>query len=363
VPVLTPDDLALCDHLRRAIGFKPGGEAVGSGPDQAPAEIGVTGDQLEALLERLLQGAPWPVLLERMTWFVQWLCGAPMGALFVYRGWGRSLLFERERGMAACGVGERLLFRGAAQRAIDELYIVQVTGRDRVGQGTEVVALPLLLDERPVGALVLALPGRGTVMSQQGCFALSWIAVTLTGLLSRGLQMEWTRESVLRDRIRRGIKEIIGGAMPAAEACRQGVELIAGQLAAASCRLYCRGPLAAGWVTAASAPAAQTARAQDEHPWEGTVMLTAASLEPLLLVQRPSNLAALTSANGGVGLLHLSFSLGPQGDGVLVIEHHGAQSWSVQLVELLKEMGQLLGSVTRRVVHREGSPRVAEGPA
>jgi hypothetical protein len=81
-------------------------------------------------------------------------------------------------------------------------------------------------------------------------------------------------------------------------------------------------------------------------------MLTTASLAPLLLVQRPSALAGWTSAGGGSRLLYLPFSLGAQGDGVLVIEHHDAESWSVQLVELLKEMGQLLGSVAQRAEGR-----------
>lgn len=66
-------------------------------------------------------------------------------------------------------------------------------------------------------------------------------------------------------------------------------------------------------------------------------MLTAASLEPLLFVQEPQK------------LLYLPFALGSQGDGVLAIEHPGAETWSVQLVELLKEMGQLLGTVAQRV--------------
>jgi hypothetical protein len=284
-----------------------------------------------------------------VTWFVQWLCGAPMGALFVYRGWGRQLLFERERGMAACGTGERLLFRGAAQQAVDEQRIVQVGGQDRAGAETEIVALPLLLDDRPVGALAVIIPARPHDAARRRLFVLSWLAIPLAGLLSRGMQMEWMRESALRDRIRRGIKELIGRDLSATEACRQGVGLIADGLAAASCRLYHRGPRAAGWAAVASAPPG-AAPAQD--PWQGTIMLTTASLAPLLLVQRPSALAGWTSAGGGSRLLYLPFSLGAQGDGVLVIEHHDAESWSVQLVELLKEMGQLLGSVAQRAEGR-----------
>jgi hypothetical protein len=65
-------------------------------------------------------------------------------------------------------------------------------------------------------------------------------------------------------------------------------------------------------------------------------MLTSASMEPLLLVQEPQK------------LLYLPFALGAQGDGVLVVEHPGVETWSVQLVELLKEMGQLLGTVAQR---------------
>ena len=342
LPVLTLSDLAVCDSLRRAV----------RGADQPPGGPGASSEQLEELLERLVQRASWPAMLERITWFMQLVCGAPVGALFIYRGWGRQLLPEHERGMASCGAGERLLCRGAAQRAVDDQRIVQVTDTDPTGAGLEMTALPLLLDERPVGALVLARPAKSAGLSPQGFFSLSWMAIPLAGLLSRGMQMEWTRESAVRDQIRRGIKEIIGRPLSATDACRLGVEVIAGRLTAASCRLYCRGPRAAGWTAAASAPAAIGGAAQP-HAWQGAMMLTSASLKPLLLIRRQLPGGDVPGAPGG-NLLYLPFSLGAQGDGVLVIEHHDTETWSVQLVELLKEMGQLLGSMVQRVAPYEG---------
>ncbi len=349
IPLLRSDDLAICRRLHAVLNVqraqaRPSPFAAppllpldGGGDEQAsPVDGGI--DQLESFLDRLLGNVPWPVLLERITWWMQWISGASKGALFVYRGWGRRLLLEHARGLAA-SEGERLLYLGVAQQAVDHQRIIHCVKNDDTGRGETLTAVPLVLEERPVGVIVLARPLMESAEPGQGPsdhFALSWLAIRLAGVLCRGMQMEWARESGLRDRIRRGIKEVIGRELPAGEACRLGVETITDQLSAASCRLYQRGPRASGWVACASAPTAQAAWAPAEHPWRGTVMLTAASLEPLLLVQGPQK------------LLYLPFALGPQGDGVLVIEHPGVETWSVQLVELLKEMGQLLGTVAQR---------------
>jgi len=350
VPLLLPEDVALCRRLHHFLSARsrPSSAPLDQRPDQridrraeggvdegiGPAGEGM--DQLELMLERFLGKASWPLLLERITWWMQWICGASKGSLFVYRGWGRRLLLEQVRGPVA-SEGERLLHLGVARQAVDCQRIIHYAGGETAG-GDALTAVPMMLDERPVGAIVLAGPSGplAGITPGRSEFALSQLAIRLAGLLCRGMQMGWAQESGLRDRIRHGIKEIIGLALPAGEACRQGVELIAGQLSAASCRLYCRGPRANGWVACASTPASQAAWAPAEHPWRGTVMLTAASLEPLLLVQEPQR------------LLYLPFTLGSQGDGVLVIEHSGAETWSVQLVELLKEMGQLLGTVAQR---------------
>jgi hypothetical protein len=359
IPLLQSDDLAVCRRLRGALsaqgrpslpeahlldervdggmeaGVVAGAEAVGDG-EASPVAGGI--DQLESFLDRLLGNMPWPLLLERITWWMQWLSGSSKGALFVYRGWGRRLLLEQARGLTS-SEGERLLYLSVAQQAVDHQRIIQCVMADDTGRGEALTAVPLVLEDRPVGVIVLARPSMEAGETAQGRsdhFALSWLAIRLAGVLCRGMQMEWARESGLRDRIRRGIKEVIGRELPAGEACRLGVETIAGQLSATSCRLYCRGPRASGWVACASAPTSQAAWGPAEHPWRGTVMLTAAALEPLLLVQEPQK------------LLYLPFALGPQGDGVLVIEHPGVETWSVQLVELLKEMGQLLGTVAQR---------------
>jgi hypothetical protein len=391
IPLLLPEDLAMCRRLHRILSVQrrppaaPLDQSRDQGHDQSPhqtrdrqagaGEDEETGsaeesiDQLDSFLERLLGNASWPLLLERMTWWMQWICGASQGVLFVYRGWGRRLLLEQARGLAVSAEGlavsewQRSLYLGVAQQAVDGQRIIRWTNDETAVTAVRgaplrdpqnelsagfFTAVPMVLDERPVGVIVLARPfvkngeqreSRTTDGAGQGwsAFALSWLAIRLAGLLCRGMQMEWARESALRDRIRRGIKDIIGQELPAAEACRQGVELIAGQLSAASCRLYCRGPRASGWTACSSEPYSQVAWAPAEHPWRGTVMLTPASLEPLLLVQEPQR------------LLYLPFALGSQGDGVLVIEHPDAETWSVQLVELLKEMGLLLGTVAQRV--------------
>jgi hypothetical protein len=251
-------------------------------------------------------------------------------------------LLEQARGLAA-SEGERSLYAGLAQQAVDRQRMVHCVQCDDTGRRETLTAVPMVLEERPVGVMVLARPSlEEPAPSPSDQFALSWLAIRLAGALCRGMQLEWARESGLRDRIRRGIKEIIGRELPAGEVCRLGVEMMADQLSAASCRLYRRGPRGSGWMACASAPTSQAAWAPTEHPWRGTVMLTAASLEPLLLVQEPQK------------LLYLPFDLGTQGDGVLVIEHPDAETWSVQLVELLKEMGQLLGTVAQRA--GEGRP-------
>ena len=354
IPLLLPDDLAVCLRLHRfftdrkapapSAGRPATEKRAGDSPERlhdeaGPIEGGI--DQLESFLERLLGNAPWPLLLERITWWMQWISGASKGALFVYRGWGRRLLLEQARGLAASDA-ERSLWLGIAQQAVDHQRIVQLrqwgarATDDAAGRDEALIAVPLVLDERPVGVIVLARPLTEPAQSRSEQFALSWLAIRLAGVICRGMQMEWARESGLRDRIRRGIKEVIGRELPAGEACRLGIETMADQLSAASCRLYCRGPRASGWVASASAPPSQAAWAPAEHPWRGTVMLTSASMEPLLLVQEPQK------------LLYLPFALGAQGDGVLVVEHPGVETWSVQLVELLKEMGQLLGTVAQR---------------
>jgi hypothetical protein len=337
-PVLTSEDLALCDRWRCM--FKeparlPPGEAAG---DQS----------LEEFLERLLAGAAWPTLLARMLWLMQLISGACGGALFVHRGWGRRLLFEAGRGVAACSAGEQLFFRGAAQLAVDEQRAVRVVCGDHGSSWTELVALPLVLEERPIGAVVLALPEGEARLGQESLFVLSWITVRLISLLCRGLQMEWARESMVRDAIRRGIKEIIGRELPAPEACRLGVEVIAGRLSAASCRLYGRGPRMSGWLAQASSPAGRVGWA-DPRSSRDPVMLTAVSLEPLPLIQGSIQSGGRWEAGGEAGLLYVPFSLGLQGDGVFVIEGRGIEQWSTQLIELLKEMGQLLGTVAQRV--------------
>jgi hypothetical protein len=389
IPLLLPEDLAICRRLHRILSapHRPPSAPLDQSPDQghdqspnqrrdrqADAEADEeTGpavesvDQLDSFLERLLWNTSWPLLLERITWWMQWIGGASQGVLFVYRGWGRRLLLEQARGLAVSATGvavsatgvavsewQRSLYLGVAQQAVDRQRIIRWTSGEMAGPAERgaphadtFTAVPMMLDERPVGVIVLArslLKGgahgesaeTGGAARDRSAFALSWLAIRLAGLLCRGMQMEWARESGLRDRIRRGIKEIIGRELTSGDACRQGVELIAGQLSAASCRLYCRGPRASGWVACSSAPDSRVAWAPAEHPWRGTVMLTPASLEPLLLVQEPQR------------LLYLPFALGSQGDGVLAIEHPGAETWSVQLVELLKEMGQLLGTVAQR---------------
>lgn len=375
IPLLLPQDLAFCRRLYHVLCAKnrPSSAPLDQEMDQrVDEETGpVEGiDQLEPFVERFFGNASWPLLLERMTWWMQWLCGASKGALFVYRGWGRRLLLEQTRGLDASTRGlavtagglavserERSLYLGIAQQAVDRQQIMHWTSGEAAGgsetggetSGETFIAVPMTLDERPVGVIVLARPllnsgnsgnsgkTEGTAQGRPELFALSWLAIRLAGLLCRGMQVEWTRESGLRDQIRRGIKEIITRELPAGTACQQGVELIAGQLSAASCSLYCRGPRASGWVACSSAPTSRVAWASSDHPSWGTVMLTAASLEPLLFVQEPQK------------LLYLPFALGSQGDGVLAIEHPGAETWSVQLVELLKEMGQLLGTVAQRV--------------
>jgi len=372
IPLLLPQDLVICRRLHQLL-------CAHNRPSSAPLDqemeprtdeesgLGEGIDQLESFVERFFGNASWPILLERMTWWMQWLCGASKGALFVYRGWGRRLLLEQTRGLDVSAQGaplsewQRSLYLGIAQQAVDcqqTMYWMngECTGRSETGgetDGETFIAVPMTLDQRPVGVIVLARPllnngnsggnrggdsGKtgGTAQGRSELFALSWLAIRLAGLLCRGMQMEWTRESGLRDQIRRGIKEIIARELPAGTACQQGVELIAGQLSAASCRLYCRGPRASGWVACSSAPTSRVVWTSSDHPSRGTVMLTAASLEPLLLVQEPQR------------LLYLPFALGSQGDGVLAIEHPGAETWSVQLVELLKEMGQLLGTVAQR---------------
>ncbi|MBI3621940.1 MAG: hypothetical protein HY208_07130 [Nitrospirae bacterium] len=352
--LLRPEDLAICRRLRAALQVQANASSVArplsssasledvgdqegadeEGDNGEPARGGI--DQFELFLERLTGGAPWPLLLERMTWWMQWLSGSSACALFVHRGWGRRLLLERARGLAASG-GERLFYAGLAQQAVDRQRMVHCVQRDDTGRRETLTAVPMVLEERPVGVMVLARPSlEEPAPSPSDQFALSWLAIRLAGALCRGMQLEWARESGVRDRIRRGIKEVIGRELPAGEACRLGVEMIADQLSAASCRLYRRGPRASGWVACASAPTSRASWAPTEHPWRGTVMLTAASLEPLLLVQEPQK------------LLYLPFDLGTQGDGVLVIEHPDAETWSVQLVELLKEMGQLMGAVAQR---------------
>ncbi|MEW6324339.1 MAG: hypothetical protein AB1515_03025 [Nitrospirota bacterium] len=335
VPLLSLDDLGLCDALRHAV----------NGSDQMPDTHNVSRERVTELLERLAHRASWAALLERITWLMQLVCAAPTGALFIYRGWGRRLLLEHERGAAPSGPGQRLLYRGAAQRAIEEQRTVRMSDADPAGMEWETLALPLLLDERPVGALVLARRAHGARLDSHGSFALAWLAIPLAGLLSRGMQMEWTRESAVRDQIRRGIKEIIGRNLPAAEACRLGLEVIADRLAAPSCRLYCRGPRAAGWLAAAEAPDAPAGA--EPSAWRDAAALTAASLEPLWLIREEDDSA------GSGRRLYLPFSLGAQGDGVMVIQHHAAETWSAQLVELLKEMAQLLGSMAQRVSRRE----------
>jgi hypothetical protein len=357
IPLLLPQDLAVCRRLHQALcaRTRPSSAPLDQEMDQRADEetaLGEGSDQLESFVERFFGNASWPLLLERMTWWMQWLCGASQGALFIYRGWGRRLLLEQTRGRDI-SEWQRSLYLGLAQQAVDRQQIMhwvndEAAGRSRTGEetrGETVMAVPMTLDERPVGVIVLAGPSMmhghggttdGTAQGRSDLFALSWLAIRLAGLLCRGMQMEWTRESVLRDQIRRGIKDIIARELPAGTACQQGVELIAGRLSAASCRLFCRGPRASGWVACSSTPASRVAWASSDHPSRGTVMLTAASLEPLLFVQEPQM------------LLYLPFALGSQGDGVLAIEHPGAETWSVQLVELLKEMGQLLGTVAQR---------------
>ena len=337
IPLLLPDDVELCRRLHDIVSAQS--RQADEGPDEEAGPVGDGIEQVELFLERYLGSASWPVLLERLIWWMQWICGASKGSLFVYRGWGRRLQLEQAGGLAQ-SEGERLLHLGLARQAVDGHRIVQYAGGETTGYGETLTAVPLALDERPVGAIVLAGPSsqRGVcgAARDRSEFALSWLAIRLAGLLCRGMQMEWARESGLRDQLRRGTKEIIGRELPAGEACRQGVALIANHLSAASCRLYCRGPRAGGWVASASMPASQASWEPAEHPWRGTVMLTAASLVPLLLVQEPQK------------LLYLPFALGAQGDGVLVIEHPAAETWSVQLVELLTEMGQLLGTVAQR---------------
>jgi hypothetical protein len=357
IPLLLPQDLAICRRLHQVLcaQTRPSSAPLDQDMDQRAdkeTELGEGFDQLESFVERFFGNASWPLLLERMTWWMQWLCGASQGALFVYRGWGRRLLLEQTRGLDV-SEWQRSFYLGIAQQAVDRQQIMhwmndEAAGRSKTGgetRGETIIAVPMTLDERPVGVIVLARPSvmngnsgttDGTAQGRSDLFALSWLAIRLAGLLCRGMQMEWTRESVLRDQIRRGIKDIIARELPAGTACQQGVELIAGQLSAASCRLFCRGPRASGWVACSSAPASRVAWASSDHPSRGTVMLTAASLEPLLFVQEPQM------------LLYLPFALGSQGDGVLAIEHPGAEMWSVQLVELLKEMGQLLGTVAQR---------------
>jgi len=337
IPLLLSEDVALCRRLHQVVTGQ--GRWAGEEPDEEKELAGGGIEQLESFLERLLGTASWPVLMERLTWWAQWICGSTKGSLFVYRGWGRRLQLEQARG-PALAEGERLLHLSVARQAVDGQRIMHYAGGETAGCGESLTAVPIALDDRPVGAIVLSGPSSQREESgaarDRSDFTLSWLAIRLAGLLCRGMQMEWARESGLRDQLRRGTKEIIGLSLPAAEACRQGVALIADQLSAASCRLYCRGPRASGWVACASAPASQAAWEPAEHPWRGTVWLTSASLEPLLLVQKPQR------------LLFLPFTLGPLGDGMLVIEHPAAETWSVQLVELLKELGQLLGSVAQR---------------
>jgi hypothetical protein len=376
IPLLLLEDLAICRRLHRILSaqHRPLSAPLDQSPiqrierqadaggDEETSFAGESKDQLDSFLERLLGNASWPQLLERITWWMQWICGASQGVLFVYRGWGRRLLLEQARGLAVTAEGlavsewQRSLYLGLAQQAVDRQRIICGTNNEtavpteRGGPFGDLhadtfTAVPMVLDERLIGVIVLARPSlkggahggsaeTGGTVQDRSAFALSWLAIRLAGLLCRGMRMEWARESGMRDRIRRGIKEIVGRELSIGEACRQGVELIAGQLSAASCRLYCRGPHASGWMACYSAPDSRVAWALSEHPWRGMVMLTSASQEPLLLVQEPQR------------LLYLPFTLGAQGDGVLVIEHPDAETWSVQHIELLKEMGHLLGTVS-----------------
>ena len=243
------------------------------------------------------------------------------------------------------GSGEMTLVRGLGQQAIEEQRTIHLLSGGRTAHWGELLAFPLMLDDRPVGSVVLAMPPETTGLEERSVFVLSCVVIRVVSVLSRGLQMEWARESAVRDALRRCITEVIGREIPPREACQSGVEAIAKQLSVSTCRLYCRGPRVSGWM--AETPVADLHH--DRDPRFGTMMLTAVSLEPFLLVYGPVPSLEHRTSNGDGQTLYVPFSLGQQGEGVLVVEGHGMEQWSTQLIELLKEMGQLLGTVAQHV--------------